>query len=154
MPPAMTESKITQPTKSVISKELIDEYRATHFQIGEGIGSFTLRIDIRSDSLAHLLSSVGRTCAVFITAYNPCSQLQSADENKIANIALAEELRRWSDHVIAGIGINPSGTWVGEPGYLALGVDLASSRVIGAKFRQNAIIWAGEDAVARLILLR
>jgi hypothetical protein len=56
--------------------------------------------------------------------------------------------------VIAGIGTNPSGTWLGEAGYLALGLDLASSRHIGEKFLQNAIIWADEDAVPRLILLR
>src|SRR5271163_22037 len=119
----MTGSKIT--TKSVIPQNLIDEYRATHFQVGEGVGSFTLRIDIRSDALANVVSSAGQTCAVFITAYNPFSQLKSADENQVANTALYEELRSWSDHVIAGIGINPSGTWLGEPGYLALGIDLA-----------------------------
>jgi hypothetical protein len=140
--------------KSVIPKNLVDQYRATHFQVGEVAGSFTLLLDTHSDALADLLSSAGQTCAAFVTAYNPFSELQTADENQLANGALSEELHRWSDHVIAGIGINPSGTWLGEPGYLALGIDLASSRGIGEKFRQNAAIWADEVALPRLILLR
>jgi hypothetical protein len=100
------------------------------------------------------LADTARTCAIFITGYNPFSQPHSLEENQVANGLLAEDLYRLTNYVDIGIGIDPSGIWTGEPGYLALGVDLDASRVLGGKFRQNAIIWAGEDAVPRLILLR
>jgi hypothetical protein len=140
--------------KSNISQDIIDEYRATEFRVGEGPDGFTLRTDLRSDALADLLANAGKTCAIFITAFNPFSQPRSAEQNCMANNFLLAELQHATDHVFVGIGINPSGTWPGEPGYLALGLDLETSRDLGEKFRQNAIIWVGEDAIPDLILLR
>jgi hypothetical protein len=35
-----------------------------------------------------------------------------------------------------------------------LGLDLDTSCALGREFHQNAIVWAGEDAVPSLILLR
>ena len=122
--------------------------------LGKGSEEFILRVNIRSDALAEVLTDTARTCAIFITGCNPFSQPQSLEENQVANSLLAEDLYRLTDHVVAGIGIHPSGNWTGEPGYLALGIDIEVSRVLGKKFKQNAIIWAGEDAVPRLILLR
>jgi hypothetical protein len=140
--------------KSDVPEKLVREYRATEYRVGKGIEEFVLRVDVRSDALAEVLTDTGQTCAIFITGYNPFSQPRSLEENQVANSLLAEDLYRLTDHVVVGIGIHPSGIWTGEPGYLALGVELDASRVLGEKFRQNAIIWAGENAVPRLILLR
>ncbi len=57
------------------------------------------------------------------------------------------------DQIIEGMGIDPSGKWPAEKSFLALGLDLETSRALGREFGQNAIVWAGADAIPRLILL-
>ena len=64
---------------------------------------------------------------------------------------LSLELR--PGQLIEGIGIDPSGEWPAEKSFLALGLDLETSRALGREFGQNAIVWAGADAIPRLILL-
>src|SRR5260370_32254354 len=140
--------------ESQIPKGLIEEYQATEYRIGESPEGFTLRIDRRSDALARLLSNSDRACALFITAYNPFSQPQCEEENKLANRFLVEDLVRQAGSVTAGIGINPVGQWPGEPGYLALGLDRETSYALGRKYRQNAGVWAAADGVPQLLLLR
>ncbi|MBI0412378.1 MAG: DUF3293 domain-containing protein, partial [Nitrosospira sp.] len=41
-----------------------------------------------------------------------------------------------------------------EKGFLAVGVDLVTAQRLGDQYGQNAILWADEDAVPRLVLLR
>jgi hypothetical protein len=42
----------------------------------------------------------------------------------------------------------------GEPIFLSLLLVLDEAKVIGTQYRQNALVWCGEDAVPLLILLR
>jgi len=140
--------------KSQIPTELIDEYRATEYRIGDGPERFTLRIGCRSDALAGLFRETNRPYALFITAYNPFSETQSEEENQLANESLLKELLRLVGSVTAGIGINPAGVWPGEPGFLALGMDGEAARALGTEYRQNAVVWADDDAVPQLVLLR
>jgi len=41
-----------------------------------------------------------------------------------------------------------------EKSFFALGVDLETAKNLGICYQQNAIVWAGADAVPKLILLR
>lgn len=56
--------------------------------------------------------------------------------------------------IIEGEGLDSSGKWPAEKSFLALGLDLETSSALGREFGQNAIVWAGVDAIPRLILLR
>ncbi|SHL69343.1 Protein of unknown function [Nitrosospira sp. Nsp11] len=56
--------------------------------------------------------------------------------------------------IIEGEGFDPCGKWPAEKSFLALGLDLKESSALGKEFGQNAIVWAGADAIPRLILLR
>lgn len=56
----------------------------------------------------------------------------------------------------AGVGRHPGNGWgcgLGEPGLLAYGLDLEAAEVLLRRLGQNAIVWAGNDAVPRLALL-
>ncbi len=139
---------------SDISADLIASYRAADYRAGPDSAAITLRIDQYSESLAQLLAASGRQCAVFITACNPGSQPQSLAANRAADARLREELNRHTDQIIEGTGSDPSGTWPPEPSLLALGVDLTTAQVLGRQFGQNAVVWAGADAIPRLMLLR
>ena len=56
--------------------------------------------------------------------------------------------------VFAGAGRDLAGTWPEESSFVVLGLDLDAARALGREFSQNAIVWAGNDAVPRLVLLR
>ncbi len=139
---------------SKIPADLIASYRAADYRAGFGSASISLRIDQYSESLAQLLAASGQQCAVFITACNPGSQPQSPAANQAAHARLHEELSRHTDQIIEGTGSDPSGAWPAEPSLLALGVELDVAEALGRQFGQNAIVWAGADAIPRLMLLR
>lgn len=139
---------------SEVLAEKIEAYRKTDYRFGAGRDAVTLHIDRRSDALALLYASSGHACAVFITACNPFGQGQSVEANEDAHGRLGEALRALSAPVTEGAGADPSGAWLEEKSFFALGVDLATARDLGSHYRQDAIVWAGEDAVPKLILLR
>jgi len=137
-----------------ITADKIDAYRATHYRVGVGPEAFTLRIDIPSNALRRLYEDTGHTCGVFITAFNPFGQQQSAHANEAAHGRLGECLRGLCPRVIEGMGADPTGDWPQERSYFALGVDQAAASELGARFHQDAVVWAGPDAIPRLVLLR
>lgn len=139
--------------RSEISADHITAYRQTDYRSGFGPDAIILRVDSRSEPLSELYASSGHRCAVFITAHNPFSETHSAEANDAAHARLRAELTRQTSHVIEGAGADPSGAWPEEKSFLALGVGLEASKALGTQFRQNAIVWAGNDAIPRLILL-
>ncbi len=139
---------------SEIPADLIARYRAADYRAGSGSAAVMLRIDQYSDPLSRLLAASGQQCAVFITACNPSSQPCSLEMNRAADARLRDELRRHASQIIEGAGSDPSGAWPPEQSLLALGVDLDKSKALGRQFGQNAVVWAGADAIPRLILLR
>ena len=142
-----------RPSKPIAAHK-IDAYRATHYRVGAGPGAFTLRINIPSNPLRRLYENTGHTCSVFITAFNPFGQQQSAHANDAAHARLGECLRALTPHVFEGTGADPTGAWPHEKSYFALGMDKAAASELGAKFRQDAVVWAGPDTIPRLLLLR
>jgi sugar phosphate isomerase/epimerase len=139
-------------TDTAIAADRVAAYRATQYRIG-GSESFTLSIDKQSDALLQLYRKTGQDCGLFITAFNPFGQAQSAEANEAAHSRLGEHLRALSRHVIEGAGY-PSGDWTPELSYFALGISEGAARQLGRRFDQDAVVWAGADAVPRLLLLR
>ena len=140
--------------QSEISAEKIEAYRKTDYRFGEGADAVILRVDLRSEELARLYSSSGFTCGAFVTAYNPYGTAQGIEANEAAHECLGTDLRALSARVIEGAGADPSGAWPEEKSYFALGIDLEAASTLGKRYRQDAIIWAGGDAIPKLILLR
>jgi hypothetical protein len=136
--------------QTAIPPDKIDAYRTTHYRVGDGPKAFTLRIDIPSHQLRRLYESTGHASGVFITAFNPFGQQQSAHENGAAHSRLGECLRAFTACVIEGADADPNGDWPQERSYFALGVDQSAASELGAKFHQDAVVWAGP----LLLLLR
>ncbi len=139
---------------SEISAEKIKAYLQTDYRFGEGADAVTLRIDQRSVELARLFASSRTTSGVFVTAYNPLGHAQSIEDNEAAHERLATDLTASSIQIMVGAGADPSGAWPEEKSFFALGVDLDAARNLGTRYRQDAIVWVGADAVPKLILLR
>ena len=137
-----------------ISAEKIAAYRATDYRFGEGFDAVILQVDLRSEGLARLYTSSVFTCGAFFTAYNPYGTAQGIEANEAAHARLGTELKALSESVIEGAGADASGRWPEEKSYFAFGINLEAASNLGKRYRQDAIVWAGSDAVPKLILLR
>lgn len=143
--------------RSDIPADLIAAYRSAHYRAGSGPDAITLHVDQHSEPLSQLLIASGHRCAAFITACNPFGVSQNPESNGAACARLRDRLNQCvsgSDQIIKGAGFDPSAAWPPEESFLVLGLDLETSCALGREFHQNAIVWAGEDAVPSLILLR
>ena len=132
---------------------LISAYRATRYRVFTS-PDFELAVGQRSNALADLYRTHAVNSAAFLTAWNPEGNLQNETANREAFARLQERVASHSVKVVAGFGEDPDGAWAGEESLLALGLSREAARDIGTQFRQNAIVWAGADAVPELILLR
>ena len=93
-------------------------------------------------------------CSAYITACNPFSQILDDAANAERHAALGREISQRSLASIEGIGQHPSNQWPGEASHLIFGLTLEAAKALGTRLEQNAIVWAGGDAVPQLILLR
>lgn len=138
---------------SSLAPGLLAAYRAAHYQVRDGAGSFTLKVGRRSAELASLMTASGYECVAFITACNPYSQPLDVQQNRFLQLQLEQELRRQGYELLPGVGFDPTGEWPGEESLLVLGMELSHARQTGQRYRQNALIWADTDAIPQLITL-
>jgi hypothetical protein len=78
---------------------------------------------------------------------------QTREVNEAAQAQLEAELTALGLPFLRGEGVDPSGSWPGEPSVLVLGITEEEARRLGRRYGQNAIVVAGRDAVARLVML-
>ena len=145
----------------MIDIDLEAAYRATDYVVelfsgkgqDAGVDPIVLKIDSASRELRALHRRQGVDCSCFITACNPFSRPLDEESNLHRQEALAVELRRRSLRFLSGEGRHPSNGWPPEPSFLVLGLALEASKNLGRHYEQNAILWAGADAVPRLVML-
>lgn len=137
-----------------ISQEKIKAYKATHYRAGVGPSAFVLRIGKYSPELSQHYLASGTNSALFITAFNPFGEEQGNEANETAHAKLGEVLRARVADVTEGAGADPTEKWKPEMSYLALGISAEDARELGRRFKQDAVVWAGEDAIPQLLLLR
>jgi hypothetical protein len=137
-----------------ISAEKIAAFKNTNYIVISDDVEFTLMVDEFSEALSVLYKKTNNIYGAFITAYNPLAALQDSATNEAANKRLSDHLKALVPNVFRGIGADPKGVWPPEPSFFALGLDLRAAKLIGQRFRQDAIIWIDQDAIPQLILLR
>ncbi len=140
--------------KTKISPETLLAYQKTIYRVKAMPKAWTLRLGRRSARLISLYRQENLFTAAFLTAYNPYSQKKSKAKNVAAQNRLVEELRKMGLSFISGVGEDPKGQWAGEASLLVLGLNLKDAKAFGAKYRQNALVFAGKNAIPRLILLQ
>ena len=148
----------SRPEGFLFSKTQIDDatvkaYQETEYRI-QGDAPFTLQIGVVSESLLIAHKSYRVDCSAFITACNPYSQKVSADENRVRQRQLANELARRGLIYLPGVGQHPLNRWPGEESFLVLGINLQAAKKLGEHFDQNAIVWCGVEGLPELIMLR
>lgn len=138
---------------SIIDPDTLQAYRETDYRV-LGDTPFVLHIEEHAPALAALHAQLRVDCSAFITACNPLGVRQDAGRNDTLHRALGETLRSRRFAVVEGLGRHPTGAWPGEPSWLIPGLALPAAQALGRQCAQNAIVWAGADAVPRLVLLR
>jgi hypothetical protein len=139
---------------TTIDTSKIDAYLQTDYCVGPSHAQFILRIGEDSKELERLYQDTGQSCALFITAFNPFGTQQSDEANLAAHMQLGDELRALTKFVIEGEGVDPARQWPAEQSFLAIGIDRKTSTLLGKRAHQDAVVWAGPDAVPELLLLR
>ena len=142
------------PAQTQISKTIINAYYNAHYRVTGAGKEFILRPKRKSGPLATLMEKHGVECAAFLTAYNPYSVVIKEPANVRANKALVVDLKKTGLPFFKGSGEDPSGQWKIEPSFLVLGMTEEAAREIGMKYHQNAVIWADNDALPQVVLLR
>lgn len=149
-----SDRKEPEVFNSSISKDKIDAYRATHYRFVAHGAQCALYVGFKSKELEHLYRATGTKTCVYITAFNPLGQFRGRVENLEAQKQLKEALAQHTPHIFYGEGADPGGAWEAEPSFLALGVTEEVASELATRFAQDAFVWAEEDAVPKLILLR
>ena len=140
-------------SESQIPRATIQAYLETHYQV-HGFSPTLLKIGEGNATLAAIHRSNGVEASAFVTACNPFSEPLDDAANAERQKILAVELTQRGLTFIEGVGQHPSNDWAGEASFLVLGVSVEEAKELGARFGQNAIVWAGTDAVPKLVLLR
>ena len=140
-------------TNTDVSAHLIRAYEATDYWVLEPV-PFTMKIGKSSMPLADLCRRFGSRSACVITAWNPRSEEHSDAENDAAQRRLIAELDKVGLRHFPAFGADPTEKWKGEASLLVLGAAQATVEEFGRRYGQNCIVWAGDDALPRLIFLR
>lgn len=128
-------------------------YRAAVYRVRTEREAFELRVEAASRPLAALLRRYGVATAAYLTACNPYGVRMTEAANRAANEALRAELVAADAFVFDGEAVDPTGASPSKRSFLALGIALATARALGMRFRQNALLFADDDAVPRLVWL-
>ncbi len=148
-------------TDTAIPAETVAAYRNARYEfewISIGIDGqhplVSLTLDVPNPYLEALMNMTGRSTSAFITAHNPLGRQLSDEENAAHHAALEAEVKKAGYPAFPGQGRDPDGTWPPEASLLMLGISRDAACEIGARFEQNAILFADSDFIPRLVLLR
>ena len=136
---------------AAIDAALLRAYRETEYRVLAPFAA-VLRIGEECAALAVVHRRYQTTCSAFITACNPRGRMADGATNAQRQEALLEEIVRRGLAGIPGVGQHPTGDWPGESSYLVPGLGREAARDLGRQFEQNAIVWAGAQAVPELVL--
>jgi hypothetical protein len=152
LPRAGLDAKENPPMNQALARlRLHLAYRNTLYRVRSQEGAFDLKIDLASEELARLHLRHRVQASAFLTAYNPQSRPTPDARNRAMQAALLQRIARSGWPSVPGAGIDPSGAWPEEESLLILGLPFATACAIARELDQAAFLYAGADAVARLV---
>jgi len=129
----------------------IDAYRQTDFVVIHDGNEIAVHLGESSAALDCLLAEIDASSGIFITAWNPLSQEQSAEENAAAHARMAALFAERAVRVLPHIGRSRVSEW-SEDGFFALNLDPEEALTVAREFRQHAVVYAPRGAPTELLL--
>lgn len=138
---------------TTIDRETVQAYRDARYRVCAA-PPWVMQVDRASPELLVAQRRHGVGCSAFVTACNPLGRQAGLAANRLRQRELRDTISRLGLQALPGVGEDADGRWPGEESVLVFGLDLAGARLLGRRFRQNAVLWSGSDGVPRLVLLR
>jgi hypothetical protein len=125
-----------------VPSELIAAYRAALYEVDAGEGAVIgFRVEEPCAALDDILRAHAAASAVLITAYNPRSRRQSAEDNTDAHRDLLAAVAKMGCDVLPSRGRDPDGKWPVEPGLLIFNLSHEKALALARRFGQYAVVW-------------
>lgn len=132
-----------------LDAQVIEAYRNAEYVVF-GEPPLVLRIGEPNRRLDAILEAAGKTCAAFITAWNPGGRPCGDQDNQAAQVRLERALEDRPYGCYPGEGRDPAGHWPAEPSLLVVGIPRAEARALGRAFGQNALVFIERGAAPEL----
>lgn len=128
---------------------LLEAYRTTRFVAYDAGRPVTARVGEDVAEIDALLRRMGARSGVFITAWNPRSQVLPRARNEAAARRLDERIAAEGFRALPHRGLSADPAWVPEEGLFVLDIDFDYAVRLAADFGQNAItaVAIGEPAL-------
>ena len=139
--------------KSRVCADLVQAYRNTTYGV-DAAAPFAVFVGQASGPLLSLMAQNECHSAAYITACNPMGRRLADGDNARRQVALAAYLRHNGYRFLHGKGQGADRRWQAEPSFLVFGIPLQMAKALGCRWRQNAILWCGADAVPQLVWMR
>ncbi len=133
----------------MVSEDLRSAYINTIFKVIQPL--MEIRIGFTCDQLETLLIENNCSEWAYITAYNPYSNMLSADQNSLRHEKLRDRLQHYRFFEGEGVGRNPD--WLPEKSFLIIGITKSDAAKIGILYEQNAIVIGEKSKPAELLML-
>lgn len=148
--------ELTQSARleSALPSGLVEAYLSTSYEAEMPKGLCVLNVGSPSQKLLEVYADCENKSAAFITAQNPLGCILTAEENRLRANALLADSKDLGCSFFDGEGKGADDSWDPERSVLLLGLTFEQAVHLGRHHQQNAIIWADEDAVPKLVLLR
>jgi len=130
--------------------ELINAYKNTSYNVLDP--PMSIKIGHQNPELDALLERYDLTNWAYVTAFNPFSELLTAEGNEERHEQLNKRLKEYLSFEGEGLGTDPS--WKPERRFLILGISEKDAVKLGEDFQQNAIVVGKLKNVSKLMLLR
>ncbi len=145
---------VTSPSRLAVTlpAELLGAYQDTAYRVYDRNNVEILRIREASDFMVARMRQLEVTTACLITAWNPHSEPTGETENRARNSALESEIRKTGLFLLPGRGEDPQDGWPGEESFLVFGPTRGLTIRWCRQYRQNAVVWVGNDGVPLLLL--
>ena len=78
---------------------------------------------------------LGVGCSAYLTAWNPGSEPTAQAMNQAAQARLEADLEAAGYPILRGMGVDPAGSWPGEPSVLVLGISRTEAHRLGGCVR-------------------
>ena len=139
--------------KSRVWADLVQAYRNTPYGVAAAT-PFAVYVGQASGPLLSLMAQNECHSAAYITACNPMGRRLADGDNARRQVALAAYLRHNGYRFLHGKGQGADRCWQAEPSFLVSGIPLQMAKALARRWRQNAILWCGADAVPQLVWMR
>ncbi len=136
----------------MLATRLLDAYEKTRYVVELPGGAKTI---IRAGKpvpsvVEKLLTDAGATTWAYVTAWNPGSVKQTADENARLQALLVAEVgaHGWQTYPGEGVGVS---AWLAEKSLLIIGATREEGLALGRQFNQLAVVYGEAGKVAELL---